>query len=413
MNRSLSLLRFGLCVLVLAACGRKSTLFERIPSSHSGIGFNNRIIENDSVNPLNMINLYNGGGVGIGDFNNDGKPDIYFTGNLVSNRLYLNKGGFHFQDVTAVAGVDGGGAWSRGVAVVDINNDGWMDIYVCTTIKSNPALRKNLLYVNQGLDKEGIPHFKGMAAEYGLDDTTHSTMAAFFDYDNDGDLDCFIAVNVLPRDVNPGQFRPIITDGSFPSTCRLYRNDWSDSLKHPVFTDVSREAGILVEGYSHGVTIADINRDGWKDIYVTNDFLSDNVLYINNHDGTFTDKSASYFKHTAANAMGQDIEDMNNDGLADIIELDMNPEDNYRKKMMLGPNNYRIYQSSDEFGYQYQYVRNVLQLNRGPRLGPHDSIGDPVFSDIGFYSGIAERSEERRVGKECYALCRSRWSPYH
>jgi hypothetical protein len=390
MNRSLSFLRFGLCVLVLAACGRKPTLFERIPSSRSGIGFNNRIIENDSVNPLNMINLYNGGGVGIGDFNNDGKPDIYFTGNLVSNRLYLNKGGFQFQDVTAVAGVDGGGAWSRGVAVVDINNDGWMDIYVCTTIKSNPTLRKNLLYVNQGLDREGIPHFKEMAAEYGLDDTTHSTMAAFFDYDNDGDLDCFIAVNVLPRDVNPGQFRPIIKDGSFPSTCRLYRNDWSDSLKHPVFTDVSREAGILVEGYSHGVTIADINRDGWKDIYVTNDFLSDNVLYINNHDGTFTDKSASYFKHTAANAMGQDIEDMNNDGLADIIELDMNPEDNYRKKMMLGPNNYRIYQSSDEFGYQYQYVRNVLQLNRGPRLGPHDSIGDPVFSDIGFYSGIAE-----------------------
>ena len=378
------------CLVVFAACSRKPTLFERVPSSHSGIDFNNRIIENDSVNPLNMINLYNGGGVGIGDFNQDGKPDIYFTGNLVSNRLYLNKGDFHFQDVTATAGVSGGGEWCRGVAVVDINNDGWPDIYVCATISSDPARRRNLLYINQGLDKDSIPHFREMAAEYGLDDTTYSTMAAFFDYDNDGDLDVFIAVNTIPKDVNPGQFRPIIKDGSFPSTGRLYRNDYNAKLKHPVFTDVSRQAGILQEGYTHGVTIADINLDGWKDIYITNDFISENILYINNHDGTFTDRSAEYFKHTAANAMGQDIIDINNDGLADIIELDMNPEDNYRKKMMLGSNNYHIYQNSDQYGYQYQYVRNVLQLNRGPRVGPHDSIGAPVFSDIGFYAGIAE-----------------------
>ena len=378
------------CVLLLAACKGRPTLFERIPSSHSGIDFNNRIIENDSINPLNTINLYNGGGVGIGDFNQDGKPDLYFTGNLVSNRLYLNKGDFQFQDVTNTAGVTGGGEWSRGVAVVDINNDGWPDIYVCTTISSDPAHRRNLLYVNQGIDKDSIPHFKEMAAEYGLADTTYSTMAAFFDYDNDGDLDVFIAVNTIPKDVNPGQFRPIIKDGSFPSTCRLYRNDWNAKLGHPVFTDVSRQAGILQEGYTHGVTIADLDRDGWEDIYVTNDFLSENILYINNHDGTFTDRSAEYFKHTAANAMGQDIIDINNDGLADVIELDMNPEDNYRKKMMLGANNYRIYQNSDQYGYQYQYVRNVLQLNRGPRVGPHDSIGAPVFSDIVFYAGIAE-----------------------
>jgi hypothetical protein len=223
-----------------------------------------------------------------------------------------------------------------------------------------------------------------------LNDTTHSTMAAFFDYDNDGDLDMFLAVNVIPKGVNPGQFRPVIKDGSFPSTCRLYRNDWNATLQHGVFTDVSKQAGILTEGYSHGVTIADINKDGWKDIYVTNDFISPNVLYINNHDGTFTDKAASYFKHTAANAMGQDIEDMNNDGLQDIIELDMNPEDNYRKKMMMGANNYHIYQNSDQFGYPYQYVRNTLQWNRGPRVGQNDSVGDPVFSDIGFYAGIAE-----------------------
>jgi len=378
------------CLIVLAACKGRPTLFERIPSSHSGIDFDNRIIENDSINPLNSINLYNGGGVGIGDFNQDGKPDIYFTGNLVSNKLYLNKGDFRFQDVTTIAGVAGGGEWSRGVAVVDINNDGWPDIYVCTTISSDPAHRRNLLYINQGIDKDSIPHFKEMAAEYGLADTTYSTMASFFDYDNDGDLDVFIAVNTIPKDVNPGQFRPIVKDGSFPSTCRLYRNDWNAKLGHPVFTDVSRQAGILQEGYTHGVTIADLNLDGWEDIYVTNDFLSENILYINNHDGTFTDRSKEYFKHTAANAMGQDIIDINNDGLADLIELDMNPEDNYRKKMMLGANNYHIYQNSDQYGYQYQYVRNVLQLNRGPRVGPHDSVGAPVFSDIGFYAGIAE-----------------------
>lgn len=374
-------------LLALAACKGKPALFERISSSRSGIDFNNRIIENDSINPLDRVNLYNGGGVGIGDFNKDGKPDIYFTGNLVPNRLYLNKGDFHFQDITKIAGVSGEGEWSRGVSVVDINNDSWPDIYVCTTMNSDPGHRRNLLYVNQGTGNDGIPRFKEMAAEYGLADTSHSTMAAFFDYDNDGDLDVFIAVNVIPAGVNPGQFRPIIKDGSFPSTCRLYRNDWNATLKHPVFTDVSREAGILQEGFSHGVTIADLNRDGWKDIYVSNDFLSENVLYINNHDGTFTNRSAEYFKHTAANAMGQDIIDINNDGLADIVELDMNPEDNYRKKMMLGPNNYHIYQNSDEYGYQYQYVRNVLQLNRGPRP---DSINTPTFSDIGFYSGIAE-----------------------
>lgn len=390
MKRSSVLWIGAFWLLALTACRHKATLFQQIPASWSGIDFNNRIIEDDSVNPIDMVNLYNGGGVGIGDFNGDGRPDIYFTGNRVSNRLYLNEGDFHFRDVTREAGVDGGGQWSRGVAVIDINNDGRPDLYVCATISSDPSHRRNLLYINQGPDKDGVPHFKEMAAEYGLADTSHSTMAAFFDYDNDGDLDLFIAVNVIPKGEKPGEFRPIVKDGSFPSTCRLYRNDWSDSLHHPVFTDVSRQAGINLEGYSHGVTIADIDRDGWKDIYVTNDFVSNDVLYINNHDGTFTDRSAEYFKHTAANGMGQDIEDMNNDGLADVIELDMNPEDNYRKKMMLKANNYHIYQNNALYGYQYQYVRNVLQLNLGPRVGPHDSIGDPIFADVGLYAGIAE-----------------------
>lgn len=381
-------------VLLLAlsffSCHTRSTLFQQIPSSQTGITFNNQIIEDDSVNVLEFENVYNGGGVGVADFNNDGLADIYFTGNVVPNKLYLNKGNFQFDDVTEKAGVSGNGRWCRGVAVVDINNDGLPDMYVCASVKKSAAQRENLLYVNQGSGKDGVPHFKEMAAEYGLNDTTHSTMAAFFDYDNDGDLDVYIAVNQLIKDDYANRFRPRFLNGEHPSTGRLYRNDWSDSLRHPVFTNVSRQAGILIEGYSHAVTITDINRDGWKDIYVTNDFLSNDILYINNHDGTFTDKVTRYFKHTSANAMGNDITDINNDGLCDVIELDMDPEDNYRKKMMLNANSYQTYQNSDFFKYQYQYVRNTLQLNRGPRVGSHDSIGDPIFSDIGFFAGIAE-----------------------
>ncbi len=379
-----------LICLLIAACKGKHTLFKPIAADHSGILFNNLIIENDTLNPLDVTNIYNGGGVGIGDFNNDGLQDIYFTGNVVANKLYLNKGHLKFQDVTAEAGVDGKGQWSRGVAVVDINNDGWQDLYVCATMLPDPHKRANLLYINQGADKNGIPRFKEMAAEYGLNDTTHSTMAAFFDYDNDGDLDMYLVVNeILPKD-NPSVFRPVITDGSHPSTGRLYRNDWNAERQHPYYTNVSKEAGVTTEGYGHGVTVADFNKDGWKDLFVTNDFISNDLLYINNGDGTFTDKAKEYFKHTAANGMGQDVIDINNDGLSDVIELDMNPQDNFRKKMMMGSNSYQAYVNSDYYHYQYQYVRNVLQLNQGPRVNGNDSIGDPIFSDIGFFAGIAE-----------------------
>ena len=278
-------------ILFLFSCKKKVTVFEEISADHSDIHFNNKIVENDSINPLDMINVYNGGGVGIGDFNNDGLQDIYFTGNLVSNKLYLNKGDFKFQDVTDIAKVGGEGRWCRGVSVVDINNDGLLDLYVCVAIGSDAQKRQNLLYVNQGIDKNGVPHFKEMAAEYGLNDTTYSTMATFFDYDNDGDLDMYLSVNENIPSINPNVYRPIITNGTFPSTGRLYRNDFNARLNHPVFTNVSKQAGILTEGYSHAATIADINMDGWKDIYVTNDFLTDDILYINNHDGTFTDRS--------------------------------------------------------------------------------------------------------------------------
>ena len=369
---------------------KRSSLFEQISSSHSGVHFNNLITENDSINPLDLVNIYNGSGVGIGDFNNDGLPDIYFSGSMVSNKLYLNKGDFKFEDITTAAGVGGVGRWGRGVSIIDINNDGLPDIYICNTLSKDSVKRTNLLYINLGNNKNGQPHFKEMAKEYGLNIHLQSTMASFFDYDNDGDLDMYLTVNEASVNDNPNRFRAIIKDGTHRSTGKLYRNDGSSILNHPVFHDVSMQAGIKIEGYGHATTIADINQDGWKDIYVTNDFLSNNILYINNHDGTFTDRSKEYFKHTSANAMGQDIQDINNDGLADVFELDMNPEDNYRKKMMMSANSYQTFQNFDVYGYQYQYVRNTLQLNRGPKLGQQDSIGSPAFSEISFMSGIAQ-----------------------
>ncbi|GAB3641045.1 VCBS repeat-containing protein [Spirosoma arcticum] len=387
------------CFLMALWSCRTPTRFEAIPSSHSGITFNNLITENDSINPLDMVNIYNGGGVGIGDFNQDGWQDVYFVGNRVSNKLYLNKGGqdsdgFQFEDVTDRAGVDGAGRWGRGVAVVDINSDGWPDIYVCNTLAKDSLQRRNLLYVNQKLTKDGIPVFREMGHAYGLDIHVQSTMANFFDADNDGDLDMYLTVNEASADQNPSKFGMVRGVGR-RSTGRLFQNDPDTSVGHPVYRDVSAQAGIQLDGFGHTATVVDINLDGWKDISVANDFLSSNILYVNNGDNrgagpTFTDRSKEYFKHTSLNAMGQDIADINNDGLADLIELDMNPADNYRKKMMMGPNNYAVDINFGLHGYQHQYVRNTLQLNQGPRVGPQDSLGSPVFSEIGFMSGIAQ-----------------------
>jgi hypothetical protein len=387
-------MRKWLCPLVIIlfviSCKENNTLFELVPSSRSGITFNNAITESDSMNPIDVTNIYNGGGVAAADFNNDGLQDLYFTGNMVANQLYLNKGDMEFEDITTASNTAGEGRWSRGVSAVDINNDGWMDLYVCATIYAQPERRRNILYINQGANKDGVPVFKNQAREYGLDDTTHSTMAAFFDYDNDGDLDMYLVVNQILINLNPSVFKEKVLDGSFPSTGRLYQNNMDAAKGHPVFTDVTKQAGVTAEGYGHGVTIADINKDGWKDFFVTNDFVANDLLYINNHDGTFTDKAGSYFKHTSANGMGQDIIDINNDGLSDLVELDMSPEDNYRKKMMLNPGSYTAFQLSDFYKYQYQYVRNSIQLNMGQRINANDSVGDPVFADIGYYSGIAE-----------------------
>ena len=378
-----------LSAFVLLACKDNKQLFRTISPEKSGIDFVNQITESPNLNVLNYEYIYNGGGIGIGDFNNDSLPDVYFTGNMVSNKLYINKGNLHFEDITATAGVDGNAKCCKGASVVDINNDGWLDIYVCAAILPDSNARRNLLYVNQGLDKKtGNPTFTEMGASYGLNDASNTQMAAFFDYDNDGDLDVYLLVNDLDG-TYPNEFRPIRKDGSWPNTDKLLENKFDSVLHHPFFTDVSTKSGILIEGHGLGVSIVDINQDGWKDIYVSNDYLSNSIFYINNKNGTFTDHCADYLKHTSRNAMGNDIADINNDGLADIIETDMMPADNYRQKMMNNDIKYQTFQNSERFGYMYQYPRNTLQLNQGFGVKANDSIDIPVFSEIAYLSGVA------------------------
>lgn len=376
------------CVFGLA-CSQSSSLLQEVDPEKSGLQFSNTIVENQELNVLNYEYIYNGGGVGIGDFNNDSLPDIYFTGNRTANKLFLNKGNLRFEDITEQAGVSGNGKWSKGASIIDINNDGLSDIYVCAAVLSDSNARKNLLYVNQGINATtGIPLFKEMAKEYGLDDMSNTHMAAFFDYDNDGDLDVYLLVNDLDG-TYPNEFRPIRKDGSWPNTDKLLENRFDSTLQHPVYTDVSAKAGILIEGHGLGISIADINQDGWKDIYISNDYLSNNILYINNKNGTFTDQCATYLKHTSKNAMGNDIADINNDGLADIIETDMMPADNYRQKMMHSDISYQTFQNSDRYGFMYQYPRNTLQLNQGLISQKNDSLHRPAFSEIAYFSGVA------------------------
>lgn len=370
----------------LAGCGEDKKLFRLLDSKQTGIDFNNAISESESLNILNSEFIYNGGGVAIGDLNGDSLPDLYFTGNQVENKLYLNRGRLRFEDVTQKAGAQKRpGQWSSGINIVDINRDGKADIYVCNTFVKDPEKRKNLLFVNQGNDAQGVPHFTEMAAAYGIDDTTHSSNAQFFDYDNDGDLDLFIATNFMDR-WNPNAFRKKLADGSDVNRDRLFRNDMNAQAGHPVFTEVTAQAGLVWEGYSHSSLIADLNGDGWLDIYVANDYVTNDLIYINNHDGTFTNRISRMFKHGSGSAMGSDIADINNDGQPDIFTTEMLPYYNKRKKLFLGGNNYAVYANNEEYGYEYQYARNTLQLNRG--IDPETGL--TAFSDIAFYAGVQE-----------------------
>ncbi|MES2648723.1 MAG: VCBS repeat-containing protein [Bacteroidota bacterium] len=372
---------------LISSCGKKN-LFQKLDGKASGINFTNQITENDSINIIDLEYIYNGGGVAIADFNNDGLQDVFFTGNMVPNQLYINEGNLHFRDVSATAGVNQQGKWCTGVAAVDINNDGLMDIYVCASIKNKAAERANMMLINKGFGKDGNPVFEEQGAAYNVADTGHTTNAAFFDFDNDGDLDLYVLTNQMLDDRYPNKYRPKLNDGSSPNTDRLYRNDWDSILNHPVFKNVSQQAGIVIEGFGLGLNITDINKDGWKDIYVTNDYLTNDLLWINNHDGTFTNRSGEYFKHTSYSAMGNDVQDINNDGLVDVLAVDMLPQTNERKKMMMSANNYQTNLNNDQFQYEYQYGRNTLQLNQG--TGTTESIRHPLFSEIGFFSGIAE-----------------------
>lgn len=368
----------ALVLLMIGGCAKKKspdTLFVLHDADDTGVHFANVVSETDSFNILTYDYIYNGGGVGVADFNNDRRQDLFFSGNQVGNRLYLNEGNFKFRDVTDKAQVNVPKRWNQGVAVVDINNDGRMDIYVCATTFTDAAHRKNMLFVNQGADASGIPVFKEEAAQYRIDFNGHSVMAAFFDYDRDDDLDLYILVNQKLTNV-PTNYREKIVDGSAQNNDKLFRNEGNGT-----FTDVTLDAGIVHEGFGLGLAISDVNVDGWPDIYVSNDYLSNDILYINNRDGTFHNSTRELIAHQSMFSMGNDAVDINNDALPDIITLDMLPETNARKKTTIGNKTYLNYINNEKFGYEYQYVRNMLHINNGADRGIK-------FSEVGQLSGV-------------------------
>lgn len=374
--RSIASIFISVILISFLSCStKKDTLFHLLSPDESGIGFENAVPETDSFNILTYEYIYNGGGVATSDFNNDGLLDIFFCGNRVSNSLYINQGGLKFKDITAKANVNVAGRWNSGVSVVDINNDGWQDIYVCATAQPDSANRKNMLFVNQGLDASGEPTFKELASQYGIDYGGYSVMAAFLDFDRDGDLDLYIITNVKINNV-PTNYREKIIDGSAPNNDKLFRNEGNGT-----FTDYTLQAGIKEEGFGLGLAVADFNNDGWPDIYVSNDYISNDVLYLNQQNGTFKNVTSEYTGHQSQFSMGNDAADFNNDGLVDIVTLDMLPENSYRKKTTIGNKTYQNYINNEKFGYQYQYVRNMLQLNNHLEKGIK-------FSEVGQMAGM-------------------------
>ncbi|MDQ6903220.1 MAG: VCBS repeat-containing protein [Bacteroidota bacterium] len=356
----------------------ESHLFTLLAPAYTHVDFNNTITEGANTNVLLYEYFYNGGGVAAGDVNGDGLQDIYFVANMASNKLYLNKGGMKFQDITTAANVQGReGPWKTGVTMADVNGDGKLDIYVCYSGKLPAAKRMNQLFINDGNDKNGIPHFSEEAQQYGLADSAYSTQAYFFDYDHDGDLD------LLLLNHNPNSL-PVLDDSitakilkqSNPETgIRLFRNDKNH------FTDITEKTGLSSSAltYGLGAGIADLNGDGWQDIYISNDYSVPDYLYINNHNGTFSNVLQKSVGHTSEFSMGNDVADVNNDGLPDIFTLDMLPEDNHRQKLLVSPDNYGKFNLALQSGFYYQYMRNMLQLNNG----------DGTFSEAGQLAGIS------------------------
>ncbi|MFD2099094.1 VCBS repeat-containing protein [Flagellimonas iocasae] len=356
---------------ILASCSEKSqkkTLFQLLDPKESHVDFNNRLTNTDSVNVLEFEYMYNGAGVAIGDINNDGLSDIYFSGNQVSGKLYLNKGNLTFEDITDRAGVSTNG-WSNGVSMCDVNNDGFIDIYVCRggLRGATDEDKRNLLFLNEG---DGT--FKEVAQEMGIADTGYSIQALFFDYDKDGHKDLYLLTNALV-DYNRNNTKPIEVKGEAQSTDLLYHNNGDGT-----FTNVSQEAGISIEGFGLGITVCDINEDLWPDLYISNDFLTNDILYVNNQDGTFTNKVKEYIKHQSYNGMGNDVADIDNDGKSDIMVLDMFPQDNKRIKQTMMKPSYDTYNRNLDIGYSPQFVRNTLQLNNG----------NGTFSEVGQLTGL-------------------------
>jgi hypothetical protein len=364
-----------ICTMFLSCNNNQSGLNEKplytaLDSKHTHIGFVNQLTNTEQLNTYTYRNFYNGAGVGLGDFNNDGLIDIYFCGNMVGNKLYINKGNFVFEDVTEKAEVSCSGSWSTGVSIADVNGDGWLDIYVCKSGDPKGTNRHNELYINNG-----DLTFTERAAEYGLADLGLSAHASFFDYDRDGDLDCYLLNNsfqsVTEFDIKKGQREVRDSLGAN----KLYRND------NGHFVDVSREAGIYGSkiGFGLGVSVADVNRDGWTDIYVANDFFERDYLYINNKNGTFTESLENQVRELSLGAMGADIADINNDSYPDIFVTEMTPEGNSRLKTKALFESWDRYQMKINNGYYHQFPRNVLQLNNK----------NGSFSEIGRLSGVS------------------------
>jgi enediyne biosynthesis protein E4 len=361
-----------LSVISIAPALAQPTLFQQLSPKQTNLVFSNDLNESENQNVLAYEYFYNGGGIAVGDINNDGLPDIFFTANMKPNKLFLNMGNLQFKDITKEAGNDiegRKGGWKTGVTMADVNGDGLLDIYVCYSGKVDEDMRRNQLFINQGNLK-----FKEMAKAYGLDDKSYSTQAAFFDYDNDGDLDMFL-LNHSVKKIDNMEFAKFRNDIDELAGDKLYEN------KGGHFTDVSAKAGLRQNPmtFGLGVVIADVNQDGWQDMYVTNDYNEPDYLYINNGNGTFTDQSQQSLRYLSQFSMGADIADYNNDGLPDIITLDMLPEDNRRQKLLQLQENYEAFELQQNQQLYRQYMRNMLHLNNG----------DGTYSEIGRLAGVS------------------------